>query len=172
VAVARVLRIDPDPAHAGHSYALMHDYQAFDRPVPLLSDGKYAEAPLRAAADPSKVGALLRGKSVRQLSDEDFADIVRAGLRETLAPENADAMVLISVITGNSCAASMYKPQSVSFNENDIRFLNRSLANRGSIQEIDWTDYVRTVSRHAVRAIIPQPVELSERLPGAWEGTL
>jgi putative restriction endonuclease len=89
VAIARVLRIDPDPIRPGHFYAVVVDYRKFDRPVPFSSNGKYAEAPLRAVGDPSKVGAFLQGKSIRPLSDEDFATIVRAGLRETLDPANA-----------------------------------------------------------------------------------
>lgn len=89
IAVARVLRVDPDPKRPGYFYALMADYRPFDLPVPFSSDGKYAEGPLRSLGDPSKVGASLRGKSVRVLSDDDFAAIVRAGLRETLDPDNA-----------------------------------------------------------------------------------
>jgi putative restriction endonuclease len=89
VAVARVLRVDPDPIQPGHSYAVMVDYRPFDRPVPFSSNGRYAEAPLRAIADPSRVGAFLRGKSIRPLSEEDFATIARSGLRETLSPDNA-----------------------------------------------------------------------------------
>jgi putative restriction endonuclease len=89
VAAARVLGIDSDPKRPGHSYAVMGNYLPFDRPVPFSTGGTYAEASLRAVRDSTKVGAFLRGKSVRQLSDADFAVIARAGLSETLAPENA-----------------------------------------------------------------------------------
>ena len=88
IAVARVLRIDPDPTRPGYSYALIGDYIPFDRPVPF-SSGAYAEAALREIGDPSRVGAYLQGKSIRIVSDADFATIARAGLDETLAPENA-----------------------------------------------------------------------------------
>jgi putative restriction endonuclease len=94
VATARVLRIEPDPKRAGHAYAVIGDYLSFDRPVPFSSGGTYAEASLRAIDDPSKVGAYLQGKSVRPLSDADFAAIVRAGLGETLAPQNAVSLKL------------------------------------------------------------------------------
>ncbi len=89
VAVARVLRIEPDATLAGHSYAIMADYLPFDQPVPFSTNGRYAEASLRAIADRTRVGAYLQGKSVRILSDDDFSAIVRTGLNDTLSPENA-----------------------------------------------------------------------------------
>lgn len=89
VATARVLRIDQDPNRPGHAYAVVGDYLPFDHPVPFSSGKGYQEAPLRAVGDRTRVGMYLRGKSVRELSDADFAAIVRAGLSETLAPENA-----------------------------------------------------------------------------------
>jgi putative restriction endonuclease len=89
IATARVLRIDPDTTLAGHAYAVIADYLPFDRAVPFSSDGTYREAPLRAVGDPTRVGAYMQGKSVRELSDADFAAIVREGLSETLSPENA-----------------------------------------------------------------------------------
>ncbi|MGX7873203.1 HNH endonuclease [Mesorhizobium sp. ORM6] len=88
IAVARVLGFDPDPVRPGYSYALISDYLSFDRPVPFAGDA-YAEAALREIKDPSRVGAYLQGKSIRTLSEGDFAAIVRAGLGETLSPENA-----------------------------------------------------------------------------------
>lgn len=88
IAVARVLGFDPDPKRPGYSYALIGDYLSFDRPVPFAG-GVYAEAALREIRDPSRVGAYLQGKSIRTVSEADFATIVRTGLDETLAPENA-----------------------------------------------------------------------------------
>jgi putative restriction endonuclease len=89
IAVARVLGIDPDPARSGYSYARVGDYLPFDRPVPFAGGDAYAEAALREIGDPTRVGAYLQGKSIRALSEADFANIARAGLAETLAPENA-----------------------------------------------------------------------------------
>jgi putative restriction endonuclease len=89
IAVARVLGIEPDRGRPDHAYAIMGEYLPFDQPVPFASDGTYWEAPLRAIADPSKVGQGLQGKAMRPLADADFAAIVSAGLSETLAPENA-----------------------------------------------------------------------------------
>lgn len=89
VATAKILGINADPARAGYSYALISDYLPFDRPVPFVRDGAYAEAALRQIADPSRVGAYMQGKSIRTVSEEDFAAIARAGFDQTLAPENA-----------------------------------------------------------------------------------
>ena len=72
-------------AATGHAYAYVEDYLPFDRPVPFVVAGRYAEAPLRALADPTRIGAYLQGKSIRLLSEEDFASIVRSGLDDVLA---------------------------------------------------------------------------------------
>jgi putative restriction endonuclease len=89
VAAAKVLGVDPDPARPGYSYAMIGGYLPFDRAVPFVSNGHYAEEELRRIPNPSQVGVFLRGKSVRKISEEDFGAIVRTGLRQTLAPENA-----------------------------------------------------------------------------------
>src|SRR5215469_415119 len=47
VAAARVLQIEADPARAGYSFAIVVDYLPFDRPVPFMAGGTYAEAQLR-----------------------------------------------------------------------------------------------------------------------------
>lgn len=89
IAAAKVLGVDPDPARPGYSYALIGSYLPFDWAVPFVSNGNYAEEPLRRITSRSQVGAFLRGKSIRQISEEDFGAIVRTGFRQTLAPENA-----------------------------------------------------------------------------------
>jgi putative restriction endonuclease len=89
VAVARVTGIEDDLARPGHAYANVAGYLPFEHLVPFVVDGNYWEAPLRAIDDPFRVGVYLRGKSIRTLADEDFAAIVRSGLRDALAPANA-----------------------------------------------------------------------------------
>jgi putative restriction endonuclease len=96
VAVGKVLRLEPDATRSGYSYAVMGEYLPFDRPVPFAGTNVYAEASLREIGDPARVGAYLQGKSVRTVTDADFAAIVRAGLAETLAPENAVRLELDS----------------------------------------------------------------------------
>jgi len=89
IAVARVVSVDPDPERTDHAYAYVADYLEFPTPVPFATDGRHAEAPLRAITDPNRIGQALQGKSMRPILTEDFDAIVLAGLRETLAPENA-----------------------------------------------------------------------------------
>ena len=88
IAVARVARIDPDPRRPDHFYARVDSYLPFDAVVPLRSDGRYFEASLRDES-PVTIGHRLQGRSVRVVSDTDFAAIARAGLGATLAPANA-----------------------------------------------------------------------------------
>ncbi|MBB4274124.1 HNH endonuclease [Rhizobium mongolense] len=89
VATAKVVAIEDDPVSPGHAYALMAEYREFDEPVPFVRDIGYWETALRSVWDPSRVGASLQGKSIRTIPDSDFAAIVRAGLSETLAADNA-----------------------------------------------------------------------------------
>jgi putative restriction endonuclease len=89
IAVARVLRIDSDPERAGYSYAYISDYLPFDRPVSFARNGTYAEAALREIGNPSRVGAYLQGKSIRGVSETDFAEIVSAGFSAILSPVDA-----------------------------------------------------------------------------------
>jgi putative restriction endonuclease len=89
IAVARVTAIDPDPTRPGHSYARVSDYLPFDAVVPLQHAQGFYEARLRAVSDRTRLGVALQGHSVRELADDDFAAIVRAGLGRTLDPANA-----------------------------------------------------------------------------------
>lgn len=88
-AVGRVARIEQDPATKGFFYAIIDNFLPFDYPVPWLQAGRYFELALRSLEKASQVGLFLRGRSVRILEESDFADIVVAGLSETLDPQNA-----------------------------------------------------------------------------------
>lgn len=87
-AVARVSGLESDPRSPKLTFARLTDYLDFDRPVPWRQAGRYSERALRDMAV-KEVGVYLRGRSVRALEESDFADIVAAGLAETLAPANA-----------------------------------------------------------------------------------
>lgn len=89
IGVARVIAVEPDTARDGHSYARLESYLDLDHVVPLVGLAGPYEALLRAVPDASRWGASLQGRSVRAVSAQDFAAIVRAGLDETLAPGNA-----------------------------------------------------------------------------------
>lgn len=88
IGVARVVRIEPDPARADHHYALMSDYLPFDRPVPMSSGGLFYEKRLRGVP-PDRRGVALHGKAVRLIGDDEFGALARVGLSETLDPANA-----------------------------------------------------------------------------------
>jgi putative restriction endonuclease len=91
VAAALVDRLEADPLRQDHAYAIIraHTFIPFDPPVPFAGPGRYWEESLRQVPASGRVGASLQNKSVRLISDVDFAAIVQAGLSETLAPENA-----------------------------------------------------------------------------------
>lgn len=95
VAAARVQRVEPDPSRSGYCYAYVTDFLPFPGPVPLKEHGRYREERLRSITDSRHVGRSLQGHSLRPISDADFDDIVEAGLRQTLAPENARRLGLM-----------------------------------------------------------------------------
>jgi putative restriction endonuclease len=88
-AAARVAGIDGDPDVPGHSYARMTDFLPFDEIVPLERATGFYEQQLNFVPKRSLVGRTLQGHSVRNISEVEFGDIVRDGLRETLNPDNA-----------------------------------------------------------------------------------
>lgn len=132
IAVAWVERIEADPTKPGHSYAVVRKFLPFDRPVPFRGPQGYREAPLRALADQARSGAYLQGKSVRFISDADFAAIVEAGLSETLSPENARRLELdiahLDAATADLLAPGMAEDAAVW--ESQERRVSRLLTNR------------------------------------------
>ena len=89
VSAARVVRVEPDPARAGFSYAMMDDYLPLDMVVPLRRGSGFYEDRLERVADPSRLGSAIQGRWMRTISDAEFGAIVCAGLRDTLNPTNA-----------------------------------------------------------------------------------
>ena len=88
VAVAQVSRVEPDQSDPGSSYAYVSDYLEFDQVVPLHNGTEYYEARLNSVTNPSNIGVALQGRSVRTISEEEFAAIALAGFSETLHNEN------------------------------------------------------------------------------------
>jgi putative restriction endonuclease len=83
-------------------------------PATLLSEAiraakEMVELGFRDNIPQQQVGANLRGRSVRALSEDDFAAIVAAGLSETRAPENAERLNL-SLATGAQANADLRAP--------------------------------------------------------------
>jgi putative restriction endonuclease len=80
---------DVEDAEPGFAIAKVERYFEFDPPIPLKDRaGQYREAMLRAAPNPGLVGRTIEGKSLRTISDEDFAAIVSEALGETLSAQN------------------------------------------------------------------------------------
>ena len=84
VAVARVMQIRPDPSSSDFSYALLADYLPFDVPVPIRGPSRYYETRLEELKHPSRVGAALQGRSIREIPDIDFGAIACAGFPDTM----------------------------------------------------------------------------------------
>lgn len=84
VAVARLVRIEPDRSDPGSSYAYLGDFLPFDEVVPLRRGAEYFETPLRSVAERKYIGAALKGRSIRTISDADFGAIVCAGFRTAM----------------------------------------------------------------------------------------
>ena len=85
-AVARVQHIEEDVSLSNHSYAYVTDYLEFDDAVPLEREGRYFEQFLNSL-ERSRVGTHMWGRSIREISDEEFGAIVRDGFRGSLDPE-------------------------------------------------------------------------------------
>ena len=66
----------------------MSDYLEFDQTVPLHNGKHYYESRLNQVTRPSRIGTALQGKSVRTITEDEFAAIALAGLAETLRDEN------------------------------------------------------------------------------------
>jgi putative restriction endonuclease len=81
-ATARINKIERDPKDEGHFYAFVTDFLEFDRAVPF-KDGKfYYEKGLQREDGATSKGAF--GRSVRNIPDDEFDLIVKAGFVKTL----------------------------------------------------------------------------------------
>jgi len=88
--IARATRLEEGPDQ--NYYLHLTEQQFFDTPVPQLGPNGYYEKLLRdisPSASPGAAGRELVGRSVRLISDMDFAAIVFDGFKETRNPENA-----------------------------------------------------------------------------------
>lgn len=98
---AQISHIAPDPKDPSMAFAIFRDFMQFDRPVPWRVDGRYWEEDLRNTPR-HQIGTRLQGRSVRPLSDEDFAAILAASLSETLAPENSERLNLPQAVSAEA----------------------------------------------------------------------
>lgn len=82
-AVARVTNVRPDPEASGLFYADLADRLDFDHLVPFKRGDFYYEALLRREDGETNRGAF--GRSVRNLTDAEFALILKDGFNQELA---------------------------------------------------------------------------------------
>lgn len=127
VAVAHVDRIEPDPDRYGYHFARVSSFLPFDRAVPLSEDGRYAEQFLRELSDTTRVGASLRGNSIRLLTDADFNALVRSGLANTLAPENARRLELDPAHVDAAALELLSAPPAVQERQIEQILVNRTI---------------------------------------------
>ncbi|HWV51224.1 HNH endonuclease [Pseudorhodoplanes sp.] len=83
-ATARVTEIVEDRKLEGHYYALVADYLDFDRPVPFSEGEHYYESILKRQDGKTNKGAF--GRAVREVPDDQFDLILKAGFSTELAP--------------------------------------------------------------------------------------
>jgi len=78
IAHGRIKSVTKDAEKDNHYYAHITDYEDFDELVPWRLEGIYWEQALRDIDTP-KVGIYMRGRSVRDLTNEDFSAIIYHG---------------------------------------------------------------------------------------------
>ncbi|TKT70875.1 HNH endonuclease [Afipia massiliensis] len=108
-ATAKVIAVQADPNTPGMSYARLSDFLAFDELVRWRTFDRYAEEPLRNIPQ-QQVGVYLRGRSVRPLSEADFANLIAAGIKRTLDPANSERLSVPSTIVEDAIDAVQPPP--------------------------------------------------------------
>lgn len=83
-AIAYVTQVVADPTRAGHFYAHMTGYMAFDQPVPFRDASGYRESKLQREDHQTNKGAF--GRAARLLPRTEFDDIVQRGISTQLEP--------------------------------------------------------------------------------------
>jgi len=128
IGAARVTSVEPDAQQPDHAYAHTADYFPFDPPVPFAGgpNGSYWETQLRAVENPARVGQVLQGRSMRLISEEDFAAIISRGLGETFSIDNV-ARYGPGVTENQTHPLSGYSELP---GEDFVRRIERSLTNR------------------------------------------
>ena len=132
VAVARVILVEPDSAKPGYSYAFVADFLPFDGVVPLRRGPSFYEAMLDRVENPSRIGAALQGKSIRNIPEPEFGAIVRVGLRQTLDPKNAIWLELDSLHADADASALVNAPPKEQERRITQMLMNRKIRDAGS----------------------------------------
>lgn len=93
-AIAKVVSIEPDLRSSGMNYARFSEFRSFDNQVSWQCEGRYAEEALRNMPQ-REVGIYLRGRSVRPLTEGDFAELVSKGIGPGFDIGTADAITSV-----------------------------------------------------------------------------
>lgn len=93
-AMARVVRIEPDPARADHYYAYMADYLEFAQPIPFKQNGRLLESFLRNPDGSTNPGAFIN--AVRLLPRQEFEVICRLGMAPAITEAGFDEELAIA----------------------------------------------------------------------------
>lgn len=125
IATAMVVSVEADPRDTKHRYAYVASYLNFPSPVPFVTNGRYAETPLRSIGMSSRVGQAVQGKSLRLISEEDFRAIVLSGLKDVLSQDNDFRLGIDSPVTS---AGSYYAQPGLA--ETNDRRVEQLLVNR------------------------------------------
>lgn len=88
VALARVVRIRPDPNAANYYFADLAEYIEFDHRVPFKYEGHYFESALRKPDGSTNKGAF--GQSIRIIPDGEFRTICHLGFKRSLSLSESD----------------------------------------------------------------------------------
>lgn len=86
-AMCEVTDIQKDDSKPDHFYAIVKNYLRFEKPVPFRDGDYYYEQILQKEDGSTNQGAF--GRSVRQLSEIEFDQIVRKGFSKSLTFENS-----------------------------------------------------------------------------------
>jgi putative restriction endonuclease len=79
-----------EPSASGRYVANLRDFAAFGERVSWRTKtGDYREASLNAVTPRDRMGYYLEGRSVRQIGDQDFAEIVDIGLEVSIANDES-----------------------------------------------------------------------------------
>lgn len=82
-AAAKISKISVDKRKESMFFACFEDFVSFSKPVPWNENNYYRESDLRNMPR-QRIGIFLRGRSVREVSDDDFHDIVVDGFGPAL----------------------------------------------------------------------------------------
>lgn len=87
-AMAKVSRIEADPARADHHYAYIDDYLEFAQPVPFRLNGKLLESSVQNSDGSINPGSFIN--AIRPLPRTDFEIICRLGMAPAISDSGID----------------------------------------------------------------------------------